>query len=47
MADDLQNTDTKLYPICVVPAEGHYESCKALVDDFKWFEQSRAYCYQE
>lgn len=47
MADDLQNTDTKLYPICVVPAERHYESCKALVDDIKWFEQSRAYCYQE
>lgn len=47
MTDDLQNTDTKLYPICVVPAERHYESCKALVDDIKWFEQSRAHFYKE
>lgn len=35
-----------LYPICVVPPERHYDSYKELVDDIKWFEESRAYFYK-
>ena len=35
-----------LHPICVVPPERHYDSCQELVDDIKWFEESRAYFYK-
>ena len=35
-----------LHPICVVPPERHYDSYQELVDDIKWFEESRAYFYK-
>ena len=38
---------TTLFPICVVPPERHYDSCKELIDDLMWFEQSRAHFYRE
>lgn len=43
----MQDKDINLYPICVVPAERHYDSFKELVNDIKWFEQSRAHFYKE
>ncbi len=47
MTNALQDKDMNLYPICVVPPERHYDSCKELVDDIRWFEQSRAHFYQD
>lgn len=42
----LGEKDFILHPICVVPPERHYDSCKELKDDLKWFEESRAYFYK-
>ncbi|MCW4075021.1 hypothetical protein [Segatella copri] len=42
----LGEKDFILHPICVVPPERHYNSCKELKDDLKWFEKSRAYFYK-
>lgn len=42
----LGEKDIILHPICVVPPERHYDSCKELKDDLKWFEESRAYFYK-
>ena len=39
--------DYKSYPVCVVPAERHYNSYLELVSDIKKFEKSRAYLYSE
>lgn len=38
--------DFILHPICVVPPERHYDSCKELKDDLEWYEKSRAYFYK-
>ena len=42
----LGEKDMIMHPICVVPPERHYNSCKELKDDLKWFEESRAYFYK-
>lgn len=47
MTNALKDKDMNLYPICAVPPERHYESCKELVNDIRWFEQSRAHFYQD
>lgn len=42
----MEEKDFILHPICVVPPERHYNSCKELKEDLKWFEESRAYFYK-
>ena len=42
----LEEKDFILHPICVVPPERHYNSCKELNDDLEWYEKSRAYFYK-
>lgn len=43
----LEDKDITYYPICVVPPERHYDSYMELVNDMKWYEQSRAYIYKD
>ena len=43
---DMEEKDMILHPICVVPPERHYDSYQELVNDIKWFEESRAYFYK-
>lgn len=42
----LGEKDFILHPICVIPPERHYDSCKELKDDLEWYEKSRAYFYK-
>lgn len=42
----LGEKDFILHPICVVPPERHYDSCKELKDDLEWYEKSRANFYK-
>ena len=39
----MEEKDFIFHPICVVPPERHYDSCKELKDDLVWYEKSRAY----
>lgn len=36
----LGEKDFILHPICVVPPERHYDSCKELKDDLEWYEHT-------
>jgi hypothetical protein len=45
--DITENSSHKIYPICVVPPEQHYESPKHLLSDIREYERSRAYLYTE
>lgn len=42
----MEEKDFIFHPICVVPPERHYDSCKELKDDLVWYEKSRAYFYK-
>ena len=46
MSNSTEIDDMILHPVCIVPAERHYDSCAELEDDLRWFEEQRAFFYQ-